>query len=88
MKMSENDLVVAINDGPIPKYGFIKGKIHLDRAYKVGDTFRVYRESIEDSSRRRLIIWHPILETEMDVNIDNFMTLSEYRDIKLEELLK
>ena len=49
----------------------------LDRAYSSGDTFKVYRESIEDSSGTRLIIWHPILKMELEVNKDNFELLAD-----------
>ena len=75
--------VIAINDAPIPERGYINKGKHYERAYYKGDVFEIY-----DSSKFKdyLIIYHDKLETTMDVDPKNFITLREYREIKLKEL--
>lgn len=68
MNFKTGDTIIAISDSKLPNTSLPSG---LERAYKTGDTFKVYRESVEDSSGFRLIIWHPILG-ELEVNPQNF----------------
>ena len=68
MKFKTGDKIRAINDAKQPVAPLPGG---LEIAYKRGDEFFVNRESIEDSSGMRLIIWHPIMG-EIEVNAHNF----------------
>lgn len=68
MKFKEGDNIIAIRDAQLPIKPLPKG---LTRAYVKGDKFSVYRESLEDSSGFRLIVWHKDLG-ELEVNPDNF----------------
>ncbi len=77
--------VIAIKDAPIPQKGYHhKGK-YYERAYHKDDVFEVYDRSTW-GTEDYLIIWHDKLETTMDVDPDNFITLREHREIKLKEL--
>ncbi len=71
MNFKTGDTIIAISDSKLPNASLPSG---LERAYRRGDVFKVYRESIEDSSGLRLIIWHPILG-ELEVNPQNFKIL-------------
>jgi len=62
-KFKQGDEIIAIKDSIIN----VNGK----NTYKIGDKFKVYRESIEDSSGLRLIIMHPELG-EIEVKKENF----------------
>lgn len=68
-KFRTGDTLIAIKDAPTSESW---KKFNLEKAYVVGNTFKVHRESIEDSSGMRLIIWHPILDMELEVNPINF----------------
>lgn len=87
-KISEGDLVIAICDAPLLKDISIRlpSMSGCDRVYYRGDKFKVYRESIEDSSGLRLIILHPKFGP-MDVTRINFELFSEYRENKLSNIL-
>jgi hypothetical protein len=81
--------VIAINDAPLTTKGFThKGK-YYERAYFVGDTFKVFdkpNNHIKGVPNDYLIIYHDKLETNMDVDPKNFITLREHRENKLKEL--
>ncbi len=80
-----NMKVIAIKDAPLPERGYTYGGKHYERAYHKDDVFLVYDKStwgIQDY----LIIWHDKLETTMDVDPDNFITLREHRENKLKEI--
>jgi hypothetical protein len=77
--------VIAIKDAPITKHGYShRGKFY-DKAYSIGDVFEVHDRTTW-GTEVHLIIYHDKLETNMDVDPDNFITLREYREIKLKEL--
>ena len=77
--------VIAINDAPLPERGYThKGK-NYERAYHKGDVFEIYDGSMF-RTEDYLIIYHDKLEITMDVDADNFITLREYRENKLNEL--
>ncbi len=81
--------VIAIKDAPITKNGFThKGKFY-DKAYSEGDVFVVYDSPnyhIPGVPNDYLIICHDKLETTMDVDPDNFITLREHRENRLKDL--
>jgi hypothetical protein len=77
--------VIAISDAPLTERGYThKGK-HYERAYYKGDVFEIYDGSMF-RTEDYLIIYHDKLEITMDVDADNFITLREYRENKLNEL--
>ena len=78
--------VIAIKDAPVPDTKFLVAGIPLDRAYSRGDIFEVVEGDKFHLGRDRLLIWHPKLGGEMDVNSNNFITLQEFRNRKIEEL--
>ena len=69
MTFKTGDKIRAIHDAKKPIAPLPNG---LEIAYKVGDEFVVNRESIEDSSGFRTIIWHPVMG-EIEVNAENFI---------------
>ena len=77
--------VIAIKDAPVPitKSGFTrKGKFY-DKAYYRGDVFDIW----DNPNADYLEIYHDKLEMTMDVDPDNFITLREYREQQLNNLL-
>jgi hypothetical protein len=76
--------VIAINDAPIPENKYYSAGIYLDRAYYKGDIFECFDFKTDTSF---LIIWHNKLEAEMEVNINNFMTLEDWRNSRLNKIL-
>ena len=79
--------VIAINDAPTPKNGYSTNGVYLDRAYYKGDIFEVYDRTTW-GTEDHLIIQHDKLETTMDVDPENFITLAENRDKKIDKILK
>jgi hypothetical protein len=79
--------VIAINDAPIPNRGYHHNGVYYDRAYYKGNIFEVYDRSTW-GTEDHLIIYHDKLETTMDVDPENFITLEEYRDKKIDKILK
>ena len=79
--------VIAIKDACLVIGGYThKGKFY-DKAYSEGDVFEVYDRSTW-GTEDHLIIWHDKLETTMDVDPENFITLAEHRDKKIDNILK
>jgi hypothetical protein len=87
--------VIAINDAPlplkafraIPKKGYYYKGVYIERAYYKGDIFEVYDKCTgRGHGKSYLIIHHDKLETTMDVDPNNFITLEEYRNQKLDQL--
>lgn len=79
--------VIAINDAPIPERGYNHKGVYYERAYLKGDIFEVYdRHSWNSHDKAYLIICHDKLETTMDVDPNNFITLEEWRNQKLNKL--
>ena len=76
--------VIAINDAPIPQRGYYHNGVYMDRAYYKGNIFQVYDKPIHPNDY--LIIYHHILEMNMDVDPSNFITLEEWREMKINEL--
>ena len=76
--------VIAINDAPIPKKGH--NGVYYERAYCKGDIFEV-RDRLTWGTEDHLIIYHDKLETTMDVDPENFITLEEHRDKKINKIL-
>ena len=77
--------VIAINDAPIPEKGYYHRGVYINRAYHKGNIFEVYDRPIHPNDY--LIIYHHILEMNMDVDPNNFLTLEEYRNKQLNKLL-
>lgn len=78
--------VIAINDAPIPERGYLHNGVYYDRAYYKGNIFEVYDMTGTTWGRDYLIIYHDKLETTMDVDPNNFITLEEWRNQKLDKL--
>jgi hypothetical protein len=84
--------VIAINDAPIPEKGYYHKGVYYERAYYKGDIFEVYDMTLQAlellaDPKDYLIIQHDKLETTMDVDPDNFITLEEHRDKKIDKIL-
>ncbi len=82
--------VIAINDAPLSTKGYTHKNKYYERAYYLGDTFEVYdspNNHIPGVPNDYLIIYHDKLETNMDVDPKNFITLREYREKQLNKLL-
>lgn len=78
--------VIAINDAPIPQRGYYHNGVYMDRAYYKGNIFQVYDTTLTKSTDY-LIIYHHILEMNMDVDPSNFISIEEYRDKQLDKIL-
>ena len=78
--------VIAIKDAPITKHGYTHKSKFYDKAYSEGDVFEVHDRTTW-GTEDYLIIYHDKLETNMDVDPDNFITLREYREQQLNKLL-
>ena len=78
--------VIAINDAPIPKRGYYHNGVYMDRAYYKGNIFQVYDITLTKSTDY-LIIYHHILEMNMDVDPSNFISIEEYREKQLNKIL-
>jgi hypothetical protein len=77
--------VIAIKDGPQSENGFTYKNKFYQKAYQKGDTFEVYDQSISNWNEY-LIIYHDKLETNMDVNPNNFIELNKWREMKLNQI--
>lgn len=77
--------VIAISDAPIPEKGYYHKGVYYDRAYYKGNIFEVLNRSTW-GTEDHLIIYHDKLETTMDVDPTNFITLEEFRNQKLDKL--
>lgn len=78
--------VIAINDAPIPQRGYYHNGVYMDRAYYKGNIFQVYDITLTKSTDY-LIIYHHILEMNMDVDPSNFISIEEYREQQLNKIL-
>lgn len=76
--------VIAIADAPIPKKGYYHNGVYINRAYYKGNIFQVYDKPIHNDY---LIIYHHILEMNMDVDPSNFISIEEYREKQLDKIL-
>jgi hypothetical protein len=77
--------VIAIKDAPfLPPREWH----NLTQAYKVGDIFDVSK-SYSDSNHHRtyMVIFNHHIGSYMEVNYENFISLDEYRDNQINELL-
>lgn len=82
--------VIAIADAPIPKKGYYHNGVYMDRAYYKGNIFEVYDSTLSNDILPQpdyLIIYHDILEMNMDVDPNNFITLEEYRNKQIDSIL-
>ena len=77
MKDLGNYKIIAIKDAPIP----IQPWGGLDRAYYKGDIFNLR------ISNGMYIIYHPILDEEMEVNKNNFLSLDDFRDNQINKII-
>lgn len=77
--------VIAINDAPFRSPHHHNG-VYYERAYHKGDIFEVYDRTSTSWGKDYLIIYHDKLETTMDVNPDNFITLEDYREQQIDKL--
>lgn len=85
--------VIAINDAPIPKNGYYNNGVYLDKAYYKGDIFSVigggYLGGVSVIGYFDfLIIYHDKLGAEMEVSKDNFISLEDYRNQKIDEIIR
>lgn len=81
----DNIKVIAIKDSPILPIGtdsYEKNGVYHERAYYKGDIFDVHRND------GWLIVYNHRIGINMDVNSDNFIKLEEWREKRLNELLK
>lgn len=76
--------VIAIKDAPSIRFNF-RGKI-FDKAYSKGDIFVVSDRDREHDNREEVIIEYPPIGDVMVCKRSNFMSLEEFRQIKLEQL--
>ena len=84
MECIKSRKVTAIKD--VPSIGFnFRGKI-FDKAYSKGDIFEVSVRDREHHTREEVIIDHPLIGDVMICKRSNFMSLEEFRQIKLEQL--
>lgn len=82
--MKKFDKIIAIADSPLN--GEIKANIKrlgfpIERAYKKGDVFELL-SMFSDC----YVIWHPVINTSMSVSKNDFVSLSKWRDARLNEL--
>jgi hypothetical protein len=75
--------VIAIKDAPTPERGYTYKEKYYEKAYYIGDVFEVCDVG---GFAGNLIIYHDKLVTTMVVDPKRFITLREYREIKLKEL--
>lgn len=77
--------VIAIKDSPLLPGGFsFRGKT-IDRAYTKGDIFIVSDRDRGQHTQEEILIEHPIFGV-MACRRSSFMSLEEFRQIKLEQL--
>lgn len=74
--------VIAICDAPLTYSGYIYNDIYYQRAYYRGDIFEVYQWT-----ELGLIILHDKLEIVMDVDPQNFITLDEWRQERISQVV-
>lgn len=79
--------VIAIGDAPdtVNKTGWRHNGVYMDRAYYKGDIFEVSNSPISDTNGF-FVIYHHKLETDMEVSLNNFVSLDEWREMKLRSL--
>jgi len=77
--------VIAIKDGPQSENGYTYKNKFYQKAYQKGDIFEVYDQPISKWNEY-LIIYHDKLETNMDVNPNNFIELNKLREMKLNQI--
>ncbi len=74
--------VIAICDAPLTSSGYIYNDIYYQRAYYRGDIFEVYQWT-----ELGLIILHDKLEIVIDVDPQNFITLDEWRQERINQVV-
>jgi hypothetical protein len=75
--MDNQKTIIAIKDAPIVESGGDPKK-----AYKIGDKFKVI-SNYEDV----YVIWHPVVDSTMAVNRENFELLEEYRQKQIKKII-
>ena len=75
--MDNEKIIIAIKDAPIVESGG-----DSKQAYKIGDKFKVISD-YEDV----YVIWHPLVESTMAVNGENFELLEEYRQKQINKII-
>ena len=85
--------VIAIKDAPIVsptklvKINNVFKKVTFNNtAYKVGDIFDLSK-SYSDPNYHRMVIFNHHIGSYMEVNYENFISLDEYRENQINELL-
>ena len=71
--------VIAISDAPIIESTQFGNNV---RAYKKGDIFEVM-----SSFTDQIVVWHPLIQSSMSLNSDNFEELITHRTKKIESIL-
>jgi hypothetical protein len=75
--MDNQKTIIAIKDAPIVESGG-----DSKQAYKIGDKFKVIL-NFEDV----YVIWHPLVDSTMAVNRENFELLEEYRQKQISKII-
>lgn len=80
--------IIAIEDAPLLPNGVVYSSNGntLNRAYIKGDIFIVSDRDARHHDRGEVIIEHHLLGTTMICNRSNFISLEEFREIKLKQL--
>jgi hypothetical protein len=83
--------VIAIQDAPNIDTTISWAKqFNIERAYQKGDIFEV-RERIHETHKKYkngLVIFNNYINKPMEVNPDNFITLDDYRNIKINQIIE
>ena len=76
--------VIAIQNAPDIDTTISWAKeFNIERAYKKGDIFKTHKKY-----KNVLVIFNHYIDEPMDVNPDNFITLDEFRNIKINQIIK
>jgi hypothetical protein len=78
-KFNKFSQVIAIKDAPIVNSKQFGNGI---QAYKKGDKFEVM-----SSFNDQIVVWHPMIESTMALDSDNFELLIDYRDKQINSVL-
>ena len=94
----EGDIVIATKDSQeMPKDSVLFTKHGIERAYRRGDSYKVYRSvstnefldirGFEKRGENILMIYHPILKDPISVNSDNFVSSAKWREMQINKIL-
>jgi hypothetical protein len=72
--------IVAIKDSPVVNSQLFGKNI---QAYKIGDIFEV-----KSCFHNECVIFHPLVNSTMSVKSENFILLEEWRNTKIDEIIR